>query len=163
MGRVSEKGHLASEGQWTITTIGFDADDTLWHNERVFRLTQERFAATACGPRRTPDHLLRGLLAAERRNLAHYGFGVKGFRSVDDRHRHRGSRRERCRRLSSPSFSPQRREMLAETHRALPHAREPRRWNSQRTIALSLLTKGDLIDSGKRTRAVRSRRFLRRG
>ena len=24
--------------------IGFDADDTLWHNERVFKLTQERFA-----------------------------------------------------------------------------------------------------------------------
>ena len=25
-----------------ITTIGFDADDTLWHNESVFRLTQEQ-------------------------------------------------------------------------------------------------------------------------
>ena len=23
-----------------ITTIGFDADDTLWHNESVFKLTQ---------------------------------------------------------------------------------------------------------------------------
>ena len=29
----------------SITTIGFDADDTLWHNERFFRLTQDRFAA----------------------------------------------------------------------------------------------------------------------
>ena len=28
-----------------LTAIGFDADDTLWHNERVFRLTEERFAA----------------------------------------------------------------------------------------------------------------------
>ena len=27
-----------------IGTVGFDADDTLWHNERAFRLTQERFA-----------------------------------------------------------------------------------------------------------------------
>ena len=26
-----------------LTTIGFDADDTLWHNERFFRLTQDRF------------------------------------------------------------------------------------------------------------------------
>jgi putative hydrolase of the HAD superfamily len=49
-----------------LTTIGFDADDTLWQNERFFRLTQERFA-----------NLL--LLAAERRNIGHYGFGVKGF------------------------------------------------------------------------------------
>ena len=28
-----------------LQTIGFDADDTLWHNERFFQLTQERFAA----------------------------------------------------------------------------------------------------------------------
>ena len=27
-----------------ITTIAFDADDTLWHNETIFRLTEERFA-----------------------------------------------------------------------------------------------------------------------
>lgn len=26
-----------------ITTVGVDADDTLWHNETVFRLTQARF------------------------------------------------------------------------------------------------------------------------
>ena len=28
----------------TLTTIGFDADDTLWHNERFFRGTQALFA-----------------------------------------------------------------------------------------------------------------------
>ena len=27
-----------------VTTIGFDADDTLWHNERFFVLTQGMFA-----------------------------------------------------------------------------------------------------------------------
>ena len=27
----------------TITTVGLDADDTLWHNETIFRLTQDRF------------------------------------------------------------------------------------------------------------------------
>ena len=26
-----------------ITTVGLDADDTLWHNETIFRLTQARF------------------------------------------------------------------------------------------------------------------------
>ena len=26
-----------------LSTVGFDADDTLWHNERFFALTQERF------------------------------------------------------------------------------------------------------------------------
>ena len=27
----------------TITTVGLDADDTLWHNETIFRLSQKRF------------------------------------------------------------------------------------------------------------------------
>ena len=27
----------------SITTVGLDADDTLWHNETIFRLTHARF------------------------------------------------------------------------------------------------------------------------
>ena len=61
-----------------LTTIGFDADDTLWHNERFFRMTQERFA-TLLADYVDPDPLHARLIAAERRNLGHYGFGIKGF------------------------------------------------------------------------------------
>ncbi|CTQ54145.1 HAD hydrolase [Roseibium album] len=61
-----------------ITTLGFDADDTLWHNERVFRLTEERFA-TLLADYSEKNHLTDRLLAAERRNVLHYGYGVKGF------------------------------------------------------------------------------------
>lgn len=61
-----------------ITTIGFDADDTLWHNERFFRLTQDRFAALLADYAER-GHLDERLLAAERRNLGQYGFGIKGF------------------------------------------------------------------------------------
>lgn len=61
-----------------LTTIGFDADDTLWQNEAFFRLTQERFTALLAD-HAAPDHLVEHLEAAERRNLGHYGFGVKGF------------------------------------------------------------------------------------
>ncbi len=61
-----------------LTTIGFDADDTLWQNERFFRITQERFKALLA-EYAGPDHLDERLLAAERRNLGHYGFGIKGF------------------------------------------------------------------------------------
>ena len=62
----------------TLTTIGFDADDTLWHNERFFALTQDRLVELLA------DHtdretLMARLLEAERRNLPHYGFGIKGF------------------------------------------------------------------------------------
>ena len=61
-----------------LTTIGFDADDTLWQNETFFRLTTDRFA-TLLRDAADPDHLSDRLLAAERRNIGHYGFGVKGF------------------------------------------------------------------------------------
>jgi putative hydrolase of the HAD superfamily len=61
-----------------LTTIGFDADDTLWQNEAFFRLTQERFTALLAD-HAAPDHLAERLEAAERRNLGAYGFGVKGF------------------------------------------------------------------------------------
>ena len=61
-----------------ISTIAFDADDTLWENEQFFRMTQERFAELLADY--TPaDHLAERLLAAERRNLGSYGFGIKGF------------------------------------------------------------------------------------
>jgi len=60
------------------TLIGFDADDTLWQNEAFFRLTQDRFA-TLMADHSAPDPLHDRLLAAERRNLGRYGFGVKGF------------------------------------------------------------------------------------
>ncbi len=61
-----------------ITTIGLDADDTLWHNERFFSLTHERFTALLAD-HAAPEHLAERLLAAERRNLGQYGFGIKGF------------------------------------------------------------------------------------
>ena len=61
-----------------LTTIGFDADDTLWQNEQFFRLTQERFA-DLLADFAEPRHLEARLLAAERRNVGHYGFGIKGF------------------------------------------------------------------------------------
>lgn len=61
-----------------ITTIGFDADDTLWHNERHFKLTEQRFAELLVDHAST-DHLLERLVSAERRNVLHYGYGIKGF------------------------------------------------------------------------------------
>ncbi|MDB5446875.1 MAG: hydrolase, haloacid dehalogenase-like family [Phenylobacterium sp.] len=61
-----------------ITTVGLDADDTLWHNETLFRLTQDRFRALLADW--APMEVLNArLTGVERRNLALYGYGVKGF------------------------------------------------------------------------------------
>ncbi|THD70094.1 HAD family hydrolase [Phenylobacterium sp.] len=61
-----------------VTTVGLDADDTLWHNETIFRLTQERFRALMADVA-GPEALDARLAAIERRNLTLYGYGVKGF------------------------------------------------------------------------------------
>ena len=61
-----------------LRTIGVDADDTLWHNERYFRLTHDRFAGLLAPYSDAPDMVER-LKSAEKRNLGIYGFGVKGF------------------------------------------------------------------------------------
>ena len=59
-------------------TIAFDADDTLWHNEPGFQMTQARFGEML-SDWVEHDDLMARLLASERRNLAIYGFGIKGF------------------------------------------------------------------------------------
>lgn len=61
-----------------ITTVGLDADDTLWHNESIFRMTQARFR-TLMADHAEPEFLDSRLAEVERRNLALYGYGVKGF------------------------------------------------------------------------------------
>jgi putative hydrolase of the HAD superfamily len=58
--------------------IGFDADDTLWHNETIFENVHVRFRALLARyhDAATVD---RTLFATEMRNLELYGYGVKGF------------------------------------------------------------------------------------
>jgi putative hydrolase of the HAD superfamily len=58
--------------------IGFDADDTLWHNESIFERTHGQYRALLARyhDAATVD---RTLLETELRNLDLYGYGVKGF------------------------------------------------------------------------------------
>lgn len=58
--------------------IGFDADDTLWHNERAYQEAQDRFAEILA--KYQPQGWVREkLLQTEIRNLAHFGYGIKAF------------------------------------------------------------------------------------
>src|ERR1700749_4059050 len=61
-----------------ITTVGLDADDTLWHNETIFRLTQDRLREmmSEVAP---PEGLTAKLAEIQTKNLRLYGYGVKGF------------------------------------------------------------------------------------
>ena len=57
--------------------IGFDADDTLWHNERLFSMTQEKFRGIL--KEHASDLVDRTLYETERKNLQMFGYGIKGF------------------------------------------------------------------------------------
>lgn len=61
-----------------ITTIGFDADDTLWENMGYFRMTEEQFA-DLLDEYADHEYIAKHMLKTERKNLKLYGYGVKGF------------------------------------------------------------------------------------
>lgn len=61
-----------------ITTIAFDADDTLWHNENLYSLTQEKFKRLLA-PFQDVATIDQRLYETEMRNLAFFGYGIKGF------------------------------------------------------------------------------------
>lgn len=61
-----------------LTTIGFDADDTLWHHEKYFVSTKAQFVELL-SPFAERDLLDKQLHDTEIRNVGQYGFGVKSF------------------------------------------------------------------------------------
>ena len=58
--------------------IGFDADDTLWHNENIFERVHERYCELLAR-HHDAETVRRALNATEMRNLDLYGYGIKGF------------------------------------------------------------------------------------
>ncbi|WP_444452112.1 HAD family hydrolase [Rhodobacter capsulatus] len=131
----------------TLTTIGFDADDTLWHNERFFRLTQRRFHDLLADHAETA-HLEERLLAAERRNVGSYGFGVKGFTlSMIETAIEVSEGRVPASVIGEILAAG--REMLAHPIEILPHARPVVEALADR-YRLVLVTKGDLLDQERK-------------
>ena len=134
----------------SITTVGLDADDPLWHNETIFRLTHDRFVALLA------DHADRatleaGLAETEKRNLRLYGYGVKGFTL---------SMIETAMELTggeAPASVVREilaagREMLAHPVETLPGVDEALAALSER-YRLVLITKGDLLDQERKLAA----------
>lgn len=61
-----------------IRMVAFDADDTLWRSEEYFREAEAKFHALVARYVDTADVAAR-LYAVEKRNLALFGYGVKGM------------------------------------------------------------------------------------
>lgn len=61
-----------------VRVVGFDGDDTLWHSESHFEVTQNEFRDLL--KRHVPDaDSGKHLAETEMRNLSVYGYGVKSF------------------------------------------------------------------------------------
>ena len=63
----------------TISLIGLDADDTLWHSEDGFHTVTGRFCELLQPYAQDPSNLATTLDMVERRNMAQVGDGVKSF------------------------------------------------------------------------------------
>lgn len=130
-----------------LTLVGFDADDTLWHNERFFKLTQQRFAELLADYVEA-GHLSDRLLAAEKRNIGHYGYGIKGFTlSMIETAIEVTEERVPARVIGELIAAGQ--EMLAHPIELLPHAQAAVEALAE-THRVVLITKGDLLDQERK-------------
>jgi putative hydrolase of the HAD superfamily len=131
----------------TVTLIGLDADDTLWQNEMFFRQTEDRLLDLLAdfGDR---TMLAARLLTVEKRNVAVYGFGIKGFTlsmvetalEVSD---------GRVPATLIGEIVAMGREMLSHPVELLPDVRQTLETLAHRH-PLVLITKGDLFDQERK-------------
>ena len=122
--------------------IGFDADDTLWHNESIFTMTQEKFREMLSS--HGPEVVDQTLSSTQIKNLKIFGYGIKGFIL---------SMIETSIELTDGEIQGNEiqqildfgREMLAAPIELLPDVQEVIDELSKK-YRLLLITKGDLID-----------------
>ena len=123
--------------------IGFDADDTLWHNEDSFHASEMKFVELVSPYAAEGIDVKAALTAVERKNLHAFGYGVKAFGL---------SAVEAAVSITDGAVPPKVigalvemiREMLAEPVRLLEHVPQTLE-QVGRHYRLVLITKGDLI------------------
>jgi putative hydrolase of the HAD superfamily len=129
--------------------IGFDADDTLWHNEIYYRQAAEKFKALLA-PHKESAETAKILSEIEIRNVAVYGYGFKSYTlSMIE-----AAIRVTEGRASADVFNSVLdigRGMLTGEVLLFEHARETLTQLSER-FPLVLITKGDLLEQSSKVR-----------
>ncbi|MFN3508736.1 MAG: HAD family hydrolase [Allorhizobium sp.] len=130
-----------------VSVIGFDADDTLWQNEQYYKLTESHFRSLLADYAEG-EHVSERLLEAEKRNLAHYGFGIKGFTlSMIETALEITEGRAPSSVISEILAIG--RDLLSHPVECLPHARDALEALAGKYF-LVLITKGDLFDQERK-------------
>jgi putative hydrolase of the HAD superfamily len=130
-----------------IKIIGFDADDTLWVNEPLYRATEKQFCGILA-PYFPGDEAYNELFRTEMQNLELYGYGAKGFML---------SMIETALRISDNKISPREinqiiglgKDLLDQPVVLLDHV-ETVLGKLQPNYKLILATKGDLLDQERK-------------
>ena len=130
-----------------LTTIGFDADDTLWQNEQFYSLTLGRFL-DLLKEHADADRLAERLLETQERTLKLYGFGIKGF-TLSMIETAIAVTEGKVRAATVEKILEAGREMLEHPVETLPGAREAVEALVGR-YRLVLVTKGDLFDQERK-------------
>ena len=133
-----------------LTTIGFDADDTLWQNEQFYSLTRGRFL-DLLKEHADADRLAERLLETQKRTLKLYGFGIKGF-TLSMIETAIAVTEGRVTAATVEKILEAGREMLEHPVETLPGAREAVEALVGR-YRLVLVTKGDLFDQERKLAA----------
>ena len=134
-----------------FTTIVFDADDTLWHNEHLYTNIQARFGQLL-SQYHSLEWIHERLYATEMGNLERFGYGIKAFTL---------SMIETAIELTEGRISGKdiqsvvemAKEMLAAKVEPLPHVEATLTALTPR-FPLMVITKGDLLD--QETKVARS-------
>lgn len=123
--------------------IAFDADDTLWHNERLYQAAQAKLRTLLAGyvpAEQMDEHLYQ----VEMKNIEHFGYGIKAFAlSMIETAIEMTEGRITARAIQQIIDSA--REMLLADVELLDHVDETLAVLSA-DHALMLITKGDLRD-----------------
>ena len=126
-----------------FAVIAFDADDTLWHTERLYVNAQAKFKELLAHYH-SPEWIQERLDQAETRNLPHFGYGIKAFAlsmietAVELTEGHISGR-------DIQAIIDTAKEMLSAEVELLEHAAETVTRLAD-IYALMLITKGDLRD-----------------
>ncbi|MBM4429367.1 MAG: HAD family hydrolase [Chloroflexi bacterium] len=127
--------------------IAFDADDTLWHNERLYINAQARLVQLLA-QYHSPEWISGRLYHTEMRNLQHFGYGVKAFalsmiETAIELTEGRISGRDIQTLITTAK------EMLSADVELLDHVAETIPQLAAR-YPLMLITKGDLVDQERK-------------
>ena len=131
-----------------IKVIAFDADDTLWVNETIFRNAEKAFAKELSHLNYSEDEIIQILLDTEIKNLGTYGYGIKGFIL---------SLIEAAQEITQQNVDSDLlqfvldlgKEMLAEPVELIPGIEEVLRHLSKK-YKIVVATKGDLLDQERK-------------